>query len=58
MSQQPAPKIQLMNTDQYREDYANSVQIRVNVWDFLLVFGRVNQTAADSVTIHNVPAFI
>ena len=53
MSQQPPPKIQLVNTDQYREDYANSVQIRISVWDFLLVFGRISQTAADSVTIHN-----
>ena len=42
-----------MNTDGYREEYANSVQIRITVWDFLLVFGRVTQTAADSVTIHN-----
>src|SRR6185369_3784601 len=51
--QQPPPKIQLVNTDQYREDYANSVQIRISVWDFLLVFGRISQTAADSVNIHN-----
>jgi flagellar protein FlaG len=27
--------------------------VRVNLWDFFLTFGRVNQTAADSVTIHN-----
>ena len=53
MRQPQAPKIQMVNTDQYREDYANSVQIRITVWDFLLVFGRVTQTAADSVTIHN-----
>jgi flagellar protein FlaG len=53
MTQQPAPKIQLMNTPEYRENYANSVQIRVNLWDFLLLFGRVNQTAPDNVTIHN-----
>src|SRR6185436_20023498 len=53
MSQPQAPKIQMVNTEQYREDYANSVQIRITVWDFLLVFGRVTQTAADSVTIHN-----
>ena len=51
--QQQPPKIHLVNTDQYREDYANSVQIRISVWDFLLVFGRISQTAADSVTIHN-----
>jgi flagellar protein FlaG len=53
MNQPPAPKIQLMNTPEYREDYSNSVQIRVNLWDFLLLFGRVNQTAPDAVTIHN-----
>ena len=53
MTQQPAPKIQLINAPEYREDYANSVQIRVNLWDFFLMFGRVNQTAADMVTIHN-----
>jgi|SRR5579883_1695944 len=53
MNQQPAPKIQLINTPEYREDYSNSVQIRVNLWDFLLLFGRVNQTAPDAVTIHN-----
>ena len=51
---QPTPtKIQLINTPDYREGYANSVQVRVNLWDFFLTFGRVNQTAADSVTIHN-----
>ena len=53
MSQQPPPKITLVNTEQYREDYANSVQIRISVWDFLLVFGRIAQTAPDALTIHN-----
>jgi flagellar protein FlaG len=56
MNQPPAPKIQLINTPEYRENYANSVQIRVNLWDFLLLFGRVNQTAPDAVTIHNFQA--
>ena len=46
-------KIQLVQTSEYRDSYANSVQIRVNLWDFLLMFGRINQTAADSVTIEN-----
>jgi len=50
---QPAPRIQLLNTADYRENYANSVQVRVNLWDFFLLFGRVNQTAQDSVAIHN-----
>ena len=54
MSQpQPPPKIQLNTSPDYREGYANSVQIRVNLWDFLLLFGLINQTAADSVTIQN-----
>ena len=47
------PKIQLIHTEDYRENYANSVQVRVNLWDFLLLFGRVNQTGSDSVAIHN-----
>jgi hypothetical protein len=51
--QQPAPKFQLVNTPDYREHYANSVQIRVNLWDFFLMFGTVNQTAPDNVMIHN-----
>ena len=53
MIQPPAPKIQLVNTPEYRENYSNSVQIRVNLWDFLLLFGRVNQTAPDAVSIQN-----
>jgi flagellar protein FlaG len=53
MTQPAAPKIQLVNTAEYRENYANSVQVRVNLWDFFLMFGRVNQTAPDLVAIHN-----
>jgi flagellar protein FlaG len=53
MTQPPATKIQLINTPEYREDYANSVQIRVNLWDFFLLFGQVNQTAPDQVSIQN-----
>src|SRR6476469_4200905 len=56
MNQPPAPKIQLINTPEYRENYANSVQVRVNLWDFLLLFGRVNQTSPEEVTIHNFQA--
>ena len=39
MTQPTPPKIQLINTPDYRENYANSVQVRVNLWDFLLMFG-------------------
>src|ERR1051326_7212572 len=51
--QQPAPKITLTHTADYREHYANSVQVRVSLWDFFLLFGLINQTAADSVTSQN-----
>jgi len=47
------PKIQLVQTPEYRENYANSVQVRVNLWDFFLLFGRVSQTAPDNVSIQN-----
>lgn len=50
--QQPA-KIQLSNTSDYRETYANSVQVRVSLWDFFLSFGTINQTSADAVSIAN-----
>ena len=53
MLQPPAPKIQLINTADYRENYANSVQVRVNLWDFFLLFGRVNQTTPENVAIYN-----
>ncbi|MGA8029770.1 MAG: DUF3467 domain-containing protein [Bryobacteraceae bacterium] len=50
---QPQPKLQLTTTPDYRETYANSVQMRVNLWDFFLMFGTINQTAPDAVTIQN-----
>jgi hypothetical protein len=53
MTQAQAPKIQMINTPDYRENYANSVQIRVNLWDFFLLFGRVSQSSPDAVSIHN-----
>ena len=54
MNPQTAPaKIHLSNTPDYREAYANSVQVRVSLWDFFLLFGTINQNTPDSVTIHN-----
>ena len=52
-AQPPATKIQLTNAADYRESYANSVQVRVSLWDFFLMFGIINQTSPDSVTIAN-----
>jgi len=43
----------IVQTPEYRESYANSVQIRVSVWDFQLVFGLASSEAPDQVTIRN-----
>ena len=54
MNVPPAPpKIQLSNAPEYREGYANSVQIRANLWDFFLLFGTLNQTSPEAVHIQN-----
>lgn len=50
---QPQPKVHLSTTPDYRESYANSVQMRVSLWDFFLLFGTINQSAPDAVTIQN-----
>ena len=50
---QAQPRLSLEKTENYREDYANSVQIRVSLWDFFLSFGKINQTAVDQVAIQN-----
>ena len=47
------PSIQLTNTNDYRENYANSVQVRVNVWDFFLVFGTLQQQDESKVEVSN-----
>ena len=47
------PNIKLTNTSDYRESYANSVQVRVNVWDFFLVFGTLQQQSETQVEVNN-----
>jgi hypothetical protein len=47
------PNIKLTNAPTYRENYANSVQVRVNVWDFFLVFGTLQQHSESEVEITN-----
>jgi hypothetical protein len=49
----PQPKLQLQQSASYRENYANSVQLRVSLWDFFLMFGLVNQNTPEAVTIEN-----
>ena len=47
------PKIKLSNSGDYRENYSNSVQVRVSVWDFFLVFGTMQQQTEEEVEVRN-----
>jgi flagellar protein FlaG len=47
------PQLNLAQTPDYRESYANSVQVRVSVWDFQLVFGLATSESPEQVTIRN-----
>jgi flagellar protein FlaG len=47
------PNVKFVQTPDYRETYANSVQIRVNVWDFFLVFGTMQQASEAQVELRN-----
>ncbi|MGA2694436.1 MAG: DUF3467 domain-containing protein [Terriglobales bacterium] len=53
MSMPTQPNVKLVNRSDYRETYANSVQVRVNVWDFFLNFGTMQPTSETQVEIHN-----
>ncbi|MBZ5706807.1 MAG: DUF3467 domain-containing protein [Acidobacteriia bacterium] len=53
MSIPTQPNIKLVNGPDYREGYANSVQVRVSVWDFFLVFGTLQQQSETQVEIKN-----
>lgn len=47
------PRIHLDNSRDYRENYANSVQVRVSLWDFFLMFGTISQNTTEAVNIEN-----
>ncbi len=47
------PEIRLNKTPEYRENYANSVQVKMSVWDFQLVFGTMQQEIAAEVNLMN-----
>ena len=53
MSIPPQPNIRILNSPEYRDGYANSVQVRVSVWDFLLIFGRLQPQSTEEVEVHN-----
>ncbi|HWB32597.1 MAG TPA: DUF3467 domain-containing protein [Acidobacteriaceae bacterium] len=48
-----APTVLAQRNEDYREGYANSVQVRMSVWDFFLVFGTMHQESAEQVKIEN-----
>jgi Protein of unknown function (DUF3467) len=47
------PNVKLVNAPDYRENYANSVQMRVNIWDFFLAFGTLQQQSETHMEIKN-----
>jgi Protein of unknown function (DUF3467) len=53
MNNPTQPNLKLVNAPEYRENYANSVQMRVNIWDFFLVFGTLQQQSETQVEIKN-----
>ena len=53
MSIPQQPQVRLINAPEYRDGYANSVQVRVSVWDFLLTFGRLHPITAQEVEVQN-----
>lgn len=48
-----SPNINIVQAPDYRDGYANSVQVRASVWDFLLVFGAARQDVPTEVTLRN-----
>src|SRR5271154_2922852 len=46
------PSVILERTPDYREGYANSVQVQKSVWDFRLTFGTAYQESAETITIN------
>lgn len=55
MTPQPpsTANVSLSETEDYREGYANSVQVRVSLWDFFLMFGTIHQNKPEAVSIRN-----
>jgi hypothetical protein len=52
-SENKQPTLRLSNTPEYRDGYANSVQVRMSVWDFHLAFGTMHQHTPDEVNVEN-----
>jgi hypothetical protein len=50
---QDQPTLKLTTTEDYRDGYANSVQVRMSVWDFFLVFGTMSQENPQELNVRN-----
>ena len=46
-------EVRIVNTEDYRETYANSIQVRVNVWDFFMMFGVLQPLEDNVVEVRN-----
>jgi hypothetical protein len=51
--QDKQPQLKLTSTADYRDGYANSVQVRMSVWDFFLVFGTMSQESPEELNVKN-----
>ncbi len=52
-NQPEQPTLKVTATEAYRDGYANSVQVRMSVWDFFLVFGTMSQESPEQVQVSN-----
>lgn len=43
-------QVRVVRQENYREEYANSVQVNVSIWDFFLQFGRLKLDSGNEVT--------
>lgn len=48
------PKVTLVKQPDYRDSYANSVQVRVSFWDFFLQFGVLGSQTQQEVEIEAI----
>lgn len=49
--QQQPTNVEIKRRGDYRDSYANSVQVRMTMWDFYLTFGVMAEASAAGVTI-------
>ena len=54
MSQPAQPSVNISLKPDYREGYANSVQVRVSLWDFFLQFGLLGTQTPEQVQIEAI----